>query len=137
MTMDIKETSRILAKIVSFDNRNVEEESLLSWHELLEPYNFQDALEAVRDYYRRERKWIMPADVIDRVDERQKRRLMEAGYVGANERDWSEASSVSEVSKTIMHAVSTGQMSRDQYQEYKTSDVAFTQFRRRLKAVGK
>lgn len=133
--MDIKETSRILAKIVSFDNRNVEEESLLSWHELLEPYAFQDALEAVRDYYRRERKWIMPADVIERVEEREKDRLMKVGYDGINEREWAEAASIGEASMTVRRAVASGQMSQQQYREYKNSDLTFAQFTRRLKAV--
>ena len=61
--MNIQETSRVLAKIQVFDNRRVDEATILAWHEVLAPYDYQKALDAVTAFYREDRKWIMPADI--------------------------------------------------------------------------
>jgi hypothetical protein len=61
--VNIQETSRVLAKIQVFDNRPVDEATVLAWHEVLSDVDYEKALGAVSEFYRSERKWIMPADI--------------------------------------------------------------------------
>lgn len=64
--MNISETANVLAKIQVFDNRRVDEATILAWHEVLAEFDYQKALNAVTEFYREDRKWIMPADIVKR-----------------------------------------------------------------------
>lgn len=67
MSMNIAETSMVLAKIQAFDNRNVDDATTIAWQEVLAPHTIQDALKAVSDYFRSYSAWIMPSHIVERV----------------------------------------------------------------------
>lgn len=132
--MNIQETSQILAKIQSYDGRNVDDVNILSWQELLEPHTFQDGLEAVRNYYRRERRWIMPADVLDEIKDIEERRAMRVGTALPNRAD-AASESWQEAGYKLRRMIRRGEMDKATFQQYEESDVPLEQFTRNLKAI--
>jgi hypothetical protein len=65
--VNIIETGTLLAKIQAFDNRNVDDQTTIAWHQILEPYALADCVTAVIGYYRKSTAWMMPAHVTERV----------------------------------------------------------------------
>lgn len=120
--MNIAETSMVLAKIQAFDNRNVDDATVIAWHEVLESHTVQDALTAVSDYFRVNSSWIMPAHIVERV------RLMEDartydfknGYhlnrADEERGDWSGQM------KALSRAVRTGTLTPAAYDAYQNGD---------------
>lgn len=132
--MNIQETSQILAKIQSYDGRNVDDVNILSWQELLEPHTFQDGLEGVRNYYRRERRWIMPADVLEEIKDIEDRRAATVGTAFPNRAD-AAAENWHEAGRALRRMIRRGEMDKATFQQYEESDVPLEQFARHLKAV--
>ena len=120
--MDIIETGKVLAKIQAFDNRNVEPETTLAWHEVLEPYTVQDALKAVSDYFRTSSSWIMPAHIVERVREMEEARVYQFknGYhINAADEargDWSPQM------RALGRAVRTGTLTPAAYEAYQSGN---------------
>lgn len=61
------QTTALLALVSSFDNRKPNPEMVTAWNMTLSDVRFDDARDAVIDYFQTESKWIMPADVLKRV----------------------------------------------------------------------
>lgn len=61
MTRD--EAVIVLATCASYDRRTVGEADVTAWHDALDDIDGKDARQAVKDWYRDKRDWIMPADV--------------------------------------------------------------------------
>lgn len=132
--MDIIETGKVLAKIQAFDNRNVEPETTLAWHEVLEPHSLADALTAVSDYFRVNSSWIMPAHIVERVRAMEDARTYEFkdGYHlnradeerMLEDRNWSW----SEQMKALSRAVRTGKLTPAAYEAYQSSEQPLEAF---------
>lgn len=130
--MNIAETSMLLAKIQAFDNRNVDDATIIAWQEVLEPHTIQDALKAVSDYFRINSAWIMPAHIVERVRAMEQSRAYEFkdGYhlnaldeAGVFEHsDWSAAM------KELGRAVRTGALTPAAYEAYQNSDKPLEAF---------
>lgn len=137
--MNIAETSMILAKIQAFDNRNVDDATIIAWQEVLEPHTAQDALKAVSDYFRVNSAWIMPAHIVERVRAMEDARVHEFknGYHlnradeerGWDGRDWSSAM------KALGRAVRTGAITPAAYEAYQNSDQSLEVFTNNRKAI--
>ena len=137
--MNIAETAIILSKIQAFDNRNVDDATIIAWQEVLEPHTVRDALKAVSDYYRMNSAWIMPAHIVERVRAIEDRRVYEFknGYhlnpmdeAGVFEHgDWSKA--MAELGK----AVRTGALSPEAYEAYQSGDKPLEAFLNNRKAI--
>jgi hypothetical protein len=129
--MDIIETGKVLAKIQAFDNRNVEPETTLAWHEVLEPYTLQDALKAVSDYFRVTAAWIMPAHIVERVREMEEARVykFKNGYhinrADEERGDWSPQM------RALGRAVRTGAITPAAYEAYQNSNKPLEAFMNR------
>lgn len=121
--MQINETSAVLAKIQSFDNRTVDEVNIMAWHEILEPFALQDCLQAVVKYFSRYSAWIMPAHILDHVRE------IESARRSTFHNGWhpSQADELAgnwgEVSRRLNRAVATGALSPAAYQRYQDQNL--------------
>lgn len=62
--MQVSEVAQLLLWAQGVDNRVPTEASARSWHQLIGHLEFEDALEAVKQHYREEHRWVMPADVL-------------------------------------------------------------------------
>ena len=65
--MNFKETATLMAKIHVYDNRKVDEPTVLAWHEALGDLPLDECLAAVAEHFRESTRWIMPADVRGRT----------------------------------------------------------------------
>lgn len=116
--MEIHETASVLAKIQSFDNRNVDNPNIMAWHEILAPYTLQDCSKAVGQYFAKYSAWIMPAHVIDLVREIEAARK-NAFHSGVRPTQADEESGHwLEATRRLNRAVATGQLTPAAYQRY-------------------
>ncbi|CAN7467401.1 hypothetical protein LJR013_003212 [Pseudarthrobacter oxydans] len=126
--MNIAETSMVLAKIQAYDNRNVDDSSVVAWQEVLEPHTVKDALKAVSDYFRVNSAWIMPSHIVERVRDMEEARVYEFknGYhlnrADEERGDWSGQM------KTLGRAVRTGALTAAAYDEYQDSEKPLDAF---------
>lgn len=120
--MNIVEAGMVLAKIQAFDNRNVDDATVVAWQEVLERHTLTDALTAVSDYFRANSAWIMPAHIVERVRAMEEDRVYEFknGY-HLNRAD-EEADDWSEQMKALGRAVRTGALTPAAYDAYQNSD---------------
>lgn len=121
--MQVIETANVLAKIQAFNNRTVDEAVISTWHEILEPYELDDALRAVTDYFRHHREWIMPADILERVKEYQQARLAtfrdSPRLSDADEKALRDAGgNWREETRALWSMAANGHISADQHAEY-------------------
>lgn len=80
--MNIEQTATLLAEIQMIDNRRVDEEVLLQWHELVGDLEHAMAREAVMLHRRESPVWLTPAHVRANVDR------MQVAALGAQEDEW-------------------------------------------------
>lgn len=132
--MNLEETSALLAKIQSFDNRKVDEAVIISWHEIMAPHSLPDCWAAVRDYYRISDKWIMPSHVIERVREVEKGRINKLRYdLHLNEAD--HDNNWREKTRALHRAVSTGEITPEQFEQYATGRIELAAILPTVKAI--
>lgn len=63
--MNIPDATQVLKKIAAADQRTIGEADILFWAEVLPDWlEVQDALTGVAIYYRSNRGWLMPSDLI-------------------------------------------------------------------------
>jgi len=137
--MNIAETAIILSKIQAFDNRNVDDATIIAWQEVLEPHTVQDALKAVSDYYRTHSAWIMPAHIVERVRAIEEARVYEFknGYHlnYADESRMLEGANWSAAMKELHRAVRTGTITPQAYEAYQSGDKPLEAFLNNRKAI--
>lgn len=130
----------MLAKIQAFDNRNVSDETIMAWHEVLAPHTVGDALEAVTDYFKANTGWIMPAHVVDRVRAVEKRRIdaFKDGYHlnPADEQAAFESGEWSSACRELVRAIATGALAPSAYEAYQSGAQPLEAFLSR-KELGK
>lgn len=80
--MNIEATATLLANIQLIDNRRVEEETIIAWHELVGDLGYDMALEAARLHFRDSTEYLKPAHVRAGVE-----RMLLAG-LGAREDEY-------------------------------------------------
>ena len=138
--MDIVGVGAVLAKIQAFDNRNVSDETIMAWHEVLAPHTVGDALEAVTDYFKANTGWIMPAHVVERVRATEKRRIDEFrnGFHlnPADEQAAFESGEWSSACRALTRAVATGVLAPAAYEAYQAGEQPLSAFLGR-KELGK
>lgn len=129
--MNIAETSMVLAKIQAFDNRNVDDATVIAWQEVLERHTLTDALVAVSDYFRVNSAWIMPAHIVDRVRAMEDARVYQfkngyhlnrADELTLESADWSGRM------KELGRAVRTGAITPAAYEAYQSSEQSLEAF---------
>ncbi|ALE05524.1 hypothetical protein AL755_08585 [Arthrobacter sp. ERGS1:01] len=116
--MEIQETAAVLAKIQSFDNRNVDNPNIMAWHEVLAPYTLNDCLKAVSQYFAKSADWIMPAHVVERVraiEECRRNKFHSGVYPTQNDE---QSGNWIEVTRRLNRAVATGTLTPAAYQRY-------------------
>lgn len=132
MSMNIAETSMVLAKIQAFDNRNVDDATILAWQEVLEPHTLQDALVAVSDYFRAYSAWIMPAHIVERVraiEEDRSRQFKNGCHLNrADEERMLTGGSWSAGMKALNRAARTGVLSPAAYEAYQSGEQPLEAF---------
>lgn len=125
--MNITEITAVLAKIQAFDNRNVDEATVLAWQEVLEPYAAKDCLDAVAGYFKTNTAWIMPAHIVERVREIEEARVRALGhtpYLSPADEDAAMASGQWSAAMRRLHrAVAKGELDREQYEAYRSGDL--------------
>lgn len=77
--MNIEETSNVLGKIQTFDQRNVDQAHLLAWSEALADVDYALALDAVTAHYRATQAWIGPSNIRQHIREVERQRMRDAG----------------------------------------------------------
>ena len=66
MTKD--ETRKLLGYIATFDNRKTSGDQLTSWADIMRPYHYDEARDAVTLYFRNNAdKWLMPGHLVQIV----------------------------------------------------------------------
>lgn len=84
--MDRRDIAQLLARVVAYDNRKVDEMTITAWCEALADVELVDAEPAVVDHYRGSDRWIMPVHVRGlSVKYRNERRIREAEAVARRE----------------------------------------------------
>ncbi len=74
--MNIPLSTRVLAKCAAFDQRTVGETDILAWAETIPDWvELEDAMSAVTMHYSRDRRRMMPVDLIQCAKESRARRL--------------------------------------------------------------
>jgi hypothetical protein len=130
--MNIAETSMVLTKIQAFDNRNVDDATIIAWQEVLEPHTVHDALKAVSDYFRTNSAWIMPAQIVERCRVMEQTRAYEFkdGYHlnRADEERLLEGGSWSAQMLELSRAVRTGAITPNAYEAYQNGSQPLEAF---------
>ena len=62
--LNIKETGTILAFVSLIDNRQVSDEAIMAWHELLKDLEFEDARQAVTNHFKDSNEYLRPVHII-------------------------------------------------------------------------
>jgi hypothetical protein len=62
------QVQRLLALASAYDSRNLSEAETQAWLLLLEPYDPEDAKQALLEWYRGHRERVMPSDLITIID---------------------------------------------------------------------
>jgi hypothetical protein len=75
------EAAALLTIAAAFDNRKPNEEAATAWAAALNGLPFDDCRDAVLEYYREEREWLMPVEIVKRVRKKHHERI-EAGLKG-------------------------------------------------------
>lgn len=61
--MTEEETGALLAFCALYDYRDVSEELVAAWQDILGGITYREAMDAAKEYYRNESRRIMPADI--------------------------------------------------------------------------
>jgi hypothetical protein len=61
--VNAQQTAQVLAKMATYDARNVADVDVLAWHEIIGHLRYDDCLAAIGDYYREQSTRAMPADI--------------------------------------------------------------------------
>lgn len=96
--MNLAEAAVLVAHIVAYDNRSNDDLTDRVWQTALNDVELTDALAAIDAHYRESTKWLMPAEVRERVKKLRRDRLAVAGLPDIpsgldqiQERQWSRA----------------------------------------------
>lgn len=57
------DVARLLAYMAAFDKRTLGDADVLAWHDAIGDLDFEPARLAVRDWYRENEGWVMPAHI--------------------------------------------------------------------------
>jgi hypothetical protein len=82
------EVRQVLARITTYDGRQIEASTILAWGEVLADVSYDDAVRAVTEHYASSHDWLMPVHIVaaasryedDRA--REARKLIEYGAQG-------------------------------------------------------
>lgn len=120
--MNITETGRLLAEIQAFNNRTVDKAVILAWQKALADCQLTDCLRAVTAYFQVSKEWIMPSDIIDRVnDYREERRSKFPSHMHLTDRDEQaamEAGTWAANNRALLRMAGDGDMTPADYQAY-------------------
>lgn len=92
--MNKTETSQLLALIRLIDNRPITPEVVVVWNELLGGIGYEEAVAAMKAYYRQSSKWLMPAHLIELVEAARADADREAGRRKRELMDWCETNGI-------------------------------------------
>jgi len=79
--VEIRETALIVGLVAKGDNRKVDKETIVWWHDLIGDLSFKDAQCAVRQFRRESTEWLMPAHVRRLVAAYRAERMTAAGEI--------------------------------------------------------
>lgn len=79
--MLIDETAAILALVAKGDNRTVDKEAVVYWHDLIGDLSFTDAQRAVRQFRRESTDYLMPAHIRRLVASYRSERIAAVGQI--------------------------------------------------------
>lgn len=147
--MNFAETGQLIGLIVAYndnfakglDNQG-KAQKVAAWQELLADYPPHDCITAVKDYFATETNpWIMPADIIHRVKDIQKKRLEAAGgYLTLNQEDELGPDDKPQPGHTqriqaLYKAIKQGHISPTQYQAYKQGQLQLSDLHHQPKGI--
>lgn len=125
--MRIIDTAHVLAKIQAFTNRNVDEAVITTWHEILEPYELEDCLRAVTDYFRRSKEWLMPIDILELVKGYQADRLKafpaDLRIAEADDRACLDNAGWAKKNRHLHYLAKNGHITPAQYEDYHAGKI--------------
>jgi hypothetical protein len=61
------ELAKLLTYVSTFDSRTVGIDTVEAWHTILEPVDYQAAVEAVRKHFATSDAWLLPAHIVSGV----------------------------------------------------------------------
>lgn len=80
--MTPQETTLVLAKCATYDNRQPSQATAVAWHETLDPrITLQEALDIVTRHYQTSREWIMPSDINNAYEQIRLQRINSHGPI--------------------------------------------------------
>lgn len=116
--MNKRETGQLLAYISSFDNRNWNEITAVSWNELFQDHDLEECKQIVRQHFDESTAWLTPAHITTRLREARRTRLRAIGTVPrVNEADAGRPDA-HQVMKKVANAIASGRMSPADYGRY-------------------
>lgn len=141
--MNIEQTANIIQRISVYHPAfTATDETIIAWYELLADYTYPDCLTAVKDYYATaDTPWIMPADIIRRVQEIQTDRLAAfGGFMPLNPDDeygpdGELAHDYHQKIKALHQLAKHGHITPAQYAAYQAEKLTLTQLHHQAKEI--
>lgn len=147
--MNLQETGQLLGLIAVYNDNfakgltaEQKTQKAVAWHELLAEYTYADCASAVKDYFATaDTPWIMPAHIIDRVQEIQTNRLQKfGGFMPLNPADeygpdGSLAPDYHQKIRSLHELAKHGQISPAQYEAYQAEKLSLTQLHNQAKEI--
>lgn len=141
--MNIEQTGQVIRRIKIYNPAFTDtDETIIAWYELLADYSYPDCIDAVKNYFATaEEPWIMPADIIQRVEEIQLKRLEQfGGFMPLNPQDEfdSNGNLAPDYKQKIQHLhrlARNGQITPAQYDAYRQDKLTLTQLTNQAKEI--
>lgn len=147
--MNLQETGQLLGLIAVYNdnfatglNTEQKHQKTVAWHELLNDYTYADCVTAVKNYFATaDTPWIMPADIIRRVQETQTARLQKfGGFMPLNPADEYDpngnlAPDYHQKIKALHELAKHGKITPHQYAAYQAEKLTLEQLHNQAKAI--
>lgn len=147
--MNLQETGQLIGRITVYHpnfgnglNEDQQAQTIYAWQELLADYTYADCLHAVKDYFATaEQPWIMPADIIRRVQDIQTARLQKfGGFMPLNPTDEYDAHGnvapdYRQKIKALHELAKHGKITPQQYAAYQAEQITLDQLHHQAKAI--
>lgn len=147
--MNLQETGQLFELIGTYNDQfgaGLDEKKryakVVAWQELLNDYTYTDCLNAVKDFYTHdETPWIMPAHIINRVKDVQRKRLEQfGGFMPLNKNDEfnPDGTVQNDYRAKIQHLhtlAKNGQIALAQYRAYQDNKISITELTTQHKEI--
>lgn len=133
--MRLSEAGEVMELISIYDNRRVTTEVSTAWYDLIYPYTLDEAKYAVKKHYNESNEWLMPAHIVRIIKAERKARLSKLGPINPNRADMTDTATELATARELTHAIASGALTPEQYDDYLRGGTPWADYRRGLLAL--